>query len=531
MPEASSIIGTSLSRFMLHSNPKFSQMRPKIFYTSSQMERSFMMPIPTEERAMILQGGGSLGAFEVGAYKAGYQFIKYRDNKAGNTERPIFDIVAGTSIGAINSAIVTSYVIENKTWEGSAERLIDFWNYISAESIPDRFADQMMRWWGYWNKIFTDVATGETARRYYSSKEFAITGAPRVFSPPRAEHDKKFFDPFNVWYRYDNQPLKKSLEKFAKFPIATSREENQPRLLLVTVDVMESLPVVFDSYAKEDGIRKSGYGRLIVDKDEKGSGGNQKVIGFEHVIKYPEGITSDHVIASAAVPINFDYSQIETERYDPQTKSYKKETRYFWDGGILANTPLLQVVAAQRQYWYFGKGVKDAVPKLGVFQINLHPARVDKVPWDHDGAVNRNSDISFGDRSKTDETILLIFQTYANMVKELIQMAKDHGAKQKIIDDLLDKPIPGQERLEGVRGTRYRDAVEGAFNLGEIIRIQRKHDEYSVSNKIFDFSSNTIKRLMQDGYNDAVDYVKSRFGIEQVKAAGMRYDESDTLSS
>ena len=125
-----------------------------------------MENIPKEERAMILQGGGSLGAFEVGAYKAGYQFIKYRDNKAGNTERPIFDIVAGTSIGAINSAIVISYVIENKTWEGSAERLIDFWNYISAESIPDRFADQMMWWWGYWNKIFTDVATGETARRY-----------------------------------------------------------------------------------------------------------------------------------------------------------------------------------------------------------------------------------------------------------------------------------------------------------------------------------------------------------------------------
>ena len=490
-----------------------------------------MQSIPKEERALILQGGGSLGAYEVGAYKVGYQFLKYRDKKQGNTEKPIFDIIAGTSIGAINSAILTSYVIEKKTWEGSAERLIDFWNYISTDSLPDKFADYMMSWWEYWNKFFIDVAKGETARRYYASKEFAITGAPRVFSPPHAEPDKKFFDPLNSWYRYDNQPLKKSLERFAKFPIATSREDNQPRLLLVTVDVMESLPVVFDSYAKEDGTRESGYGRLIVEKgNNRSSSENQKVIGFEHVIKYPQGITSDHVIASAAVPINFDYSQLEAEIYDSSTKSYKKETRYFWDGGILANTPLLQVVQAHRQYWYFGKKVKDAVPKLGVLQINLHPARVDKVPWDHDGAVNRNSDISFGDRSKSDETILLILQMYTELVKDLIKLAKDHGTTQKMIDDLLDRPIPIQERLEGVKGTTYRDGVEGAYNIGEIIRIQRKHDDYSVSNKIFDFSSNTIKRLLQDGHNDAVDYIKARFGIENVNVFGIQ-DKIDTSSS
>ena len=476
---------------------------------------------------MILQGGGSLGAYEVGAYKVGYQFLKYRDKKQGKTEGQLFDIIAGTSIGAINAAILTSYVIENKTWDGSAERLIDFWNYISTESMIDKFADYMMPWWEYWNKFFIGSAKGETARRYYSSKEFGFTGAPNVFSGPHAVPDKRFFDPLNSWYRYDNHPLKKSLERFAKFPIATSREDNQPRLLLVTVDVMESLPVVFDSYAKEDGTRNSGYGKLIVEKDDnKGSSETQKIIGFEHVIKYPQGITSDHVIASAAVPINFDYSQIEAERYDPQTKSYKKETRYFWDGGILANTPLMQVVMAQRQYWYYGKKVKDAVPKLNVLQINLHPARVDRVPSDHDGTLNRSSDISFGDRSKSDETVLLSWQMYTQLVKELIQLAKDNGATPKMIDDLLDRPLPVQERLEGARATMFRDAVEGSFNLGEIIRIQRKHDDYSISNKIFDFSSNTIKHLIQDGYNDGVDYIKARFGIELVKAAGIQ-DEID----
>jgi predicted acylesterase/phospholipase RssA len=105
------------------------------------------MDKPPRERAMILQGGGSLGAYEAGAYKVAYQFIKYRDKQAGNAKRPIFDIIAGTSIGAINSAILTSYVKENGTWEGSAERLLDFWNYIATESMPDKLSDYMTNWW------------------------------------------------------------------------------------------------------------------------------------------------------------------------------------------------------------------------------------------------------------------------------------------------------------------------------------------------------------------------------------------------
>jgi predicted acylesterase/phospholipase RssA len=485
-----------------------------------------MVSIPQEQRAVVLQGGGSLGAYEAGAYKAAYQFIKYRDKEKGNADRPVFDVIAGTSIGAINAAILTSYVVENKTWEGSAERLIDFWNYISTESLSDRFANQMMTWWNYWSQFFMDMATSEAARRYYSSKEFAFMGVQKVFSPPHTDPDNKFFDLANAWYRYDSQPLKRSIERFAKFPIATSHEENQPRLLLVAVDVALGQPVMFDSYVKEDGTRKSGYGRLIVDKDT-GPSHNPKVIGFEHVIRYPEGITSDQVIASASVPVNYDYVQLEVEDYDSQIKNYKKKTHYFWDGGILANTPLMPVIQAHRQYWYFVRRVKDAVPKLSIALVALHPSEVDKVPWDHDGVVNRERDIVFGDRTKSDETIMLVISEYIGLVKKLIKTATDHGVKQKIIDDLLDQPIATQERMEGLRAVTYRDGVEGAVNIGEIIRIQRKHDEHSIANKIFDFSSNTIAQLLQNGYDDAVEQIKARYGVEYLKAAGMQYDKAD----
>jgi len=80
--------------------------------------------------------------------------------------------------------------------------------------------------------------------------------------------DDRFFNNFgplnNTWYLYSNEPLKESLETFAQFPIATSFNRNQPRLLLVSVDVQEGAVVTFDSYPRdEQGTRRdSGYGEL-----------------------------------------------------------------------------------------------------------------------------------------------------------------------------------------------------------------------------------------------------------------------------
>ena len=92
--------------------------------------------------------------------------------------------------------------------------------------------------------FIVELPQGEAARRYYSAMEFSITGVPSVFSPLTPLVDTRFFDSRNIWYRFDSRPLKRSLERFAKFPIATSFDEKssslpQPRLLLVSVDVAE----------------------------------------------------------------------------------------------------------------------------------------------------------------------------------------------------------------------------------------------------------------------------------------------------
>ncbi|MDQ3977800.1 MAG: hypothetical protein M3264_14860, partial [Thermoproteota archaeon] len=88
---------------------------------------------------------------------------------------------------------------------------------------------------------------------------------------------------------------------------------DQPRLLLVAVDVADGIPVTFDSYPKEDGTRKTEYGRFLSH--------NSKEIGLEHIIHYDKGITSDHVIASGSFPVNFDFAKIEVESYGPAPSS------------------------------------------------------------------------------------------------------------------------------------------------------------------------------------------------------------------
>ena len=58
--------------------------------------------------------------------RALYEFLSKEDE-----EEQLFDIVAGTSIGAINAAILVSHVIENGTWKGSVNSLLEFWDGIS----------------------------------------------------------------------------------------------------------------------------------------------------------------------------------------------------------------------------------------------------------------------------------------------------------------------------------------------------------------------------------------------------------------
>lgn len=68
---------------------------------------------PRPVRALILGGGGARGAYEAGVV-------------AALSERESFDIICGTSIGAINGLLVA---------QNQADRLIDIWRTISTRGV------------------------------------------------------------------------------------------------------------------------------------------------------------------------------------------------------------------------------------------------------------------------------------------------------------------------------------------------------------------------------------------------------------
>jgi hypothetical protein len=87
------------------------------------------------QRALVLQGGGALGAYDAGVFRALYNKLSKEDKQNGESGRALFDIVVGTSSGAMNGAILVSHVKEKGTWEGSVEKLNAFWDYVSTD--PD----------------------------------------------------------------------------------------------------------------------------------------------------------------------------------------------------------------------------------------------------------------------------------------------------------------------------------------------------------------------------------------------------------
>lgn len=472
-------------------------------------------------RALIFQGGGSLGAYEAGAYKAAAEDILDYFRSEGRDREPVFHIVSGTSIGAINATLLVSYVKENKTWEGSGERLVEFWEYLSTQS----FVDNLPHFKDYWDSLRTidkRIASGESARRYFSTKEFIFKGVPKVFVPKIPVYDYRFHDLSNTWYIYDNKPLKDSLEKFAKFPISTSIENGEPRLLLVAIDVQEAAAVVFDSYEKEDGTRKTEYGRYGRVKSD-GYSKNSESKAFEHVIRYEDGIKSDFVLASCSVPVNYDYTKLNVENRvlvregldeegvsegnSQHTGSGSTSIRYFWDGGLLANTPLRQTILAHRDYWLRVRKLEYGIPRLRYGIINLHPAKQDYLPTDYDGVIDRKNDIIFHDRTLFDENIAILLSDFAALVNSLTKLAEDKGIDKDTLQKILDEETRVIYLGTGER-IRYNDLLKGRVDVDFVVRLERKNDSHTISNKIFDFSENTIRQLIQDGYDETKQQMK-----------------------
>jgi len=486
-------------------------------------------------RALVLQGGGSLGAYEAGVYRALYYWI----NKNIQDNENVFDIVTGTSIGAINAALLVSYVIKKRreeknksmvdSWKVSAEALEEFWKFRLASNI------NLTKWWPFswdekswtlgWdtlNNTNSFIATGEAARRYYSAKEFILSGAPNVFSPnPSPIVDSKFFDNFivpNIWYQYDNSRLRRSLNEAIGFPIGTSHEKKEPRLLAIAVDVEEGETVTFDSYGKDKGTntRKSEYGEYTSDVDGK----NGK---YEHTIKYDQGIMVEHILASASVPEHYDYTLVpkeydytkteeeklvDIENYNPENYSR------FWDGGVLSNTPLRELITSHQDYWKSVENTKETdiestIPDLEVYIIDVWPSVEDyPVPLDLDGIRDLKNDLTYQDKTPYDVKVATIVSDYYNLTKELLKLTEESNIPKEKVYNILKKT--GKSLHRNGEPREYRSLLKDRFDITKVIRIERTADTNDIANKWCDFSVGTVSKLFEQGMDDALKTLQKK---------------------
>lgn len=497
--------------------------------------------VPKLQRALVFQGGGSLGAYEAGVYHVLYHWIK-KDIRKSNEN--IFDIIAGTSIGAINSSIILSHILERKEelkgegdgdgqsnilryWEGSPEKLIRFWRHLSSKvDFFAPWAPLLMSSWDYWRNLFPffDLASGEAIRRYLSTRRSLAFGEQYVFSPlflfPFATPIfNKFFDytPLATWHQYSNGPLRSSIEKFAgKLRdgqiLKTLLNENEPRLLLISVDIETAEAKAFDSYDTKD---------------------------------YHDGISLKHVIASAAVPKNFAYEEING--------------RKFWDGGIVSNTPLRELISQHSVFWKETLGLdsdqekltystwrdwmenKPKIPNVEVCIVNLHPSEEAgaHVPslCDYDMTIDRENDIRFHDRTEYDLKMGKVIDDYKDFVTQMTYLAiesidkikesadminekrykdelkKYYDDKISVVDNILNYISKRTTTRKGEERP-YWHLLKHRFDLEEKIKIQREDDTNTISDKLFDFSYDTIDQLIKRGIDDALVKI---FEIEKEK--------------
>ena len=329
-----------------------------------------------------------------------------------------------------------------------------------------------------------------------------MTGAKNMFSVPSTIPDKKFLDFTNTSYLYNNDPLRRLLENKYLKDFSLKTEPPEPRLLIVSVDVQEGTTVTFDSYLP-------------------------KIEYNNHVIEYSNGITIDHILASASVPVYYNFTTIEA----------KDSTRKFWDGIILSNTPLRELIGRHNIFWkekieekgqdiilksiwrnddndnnQYNNNIK--VPDIDeIYIVNLWPKREEQIPIDHDRQTDRKNDILHHDKTEYDEKVAIFVTDYIDLVKKIRKIAlenSDENKKAKLENDidnlLLNKSA--KSKFRNGKNRKYIDLLKGRFTIDRIRRIDRQDDEYAISNKWADFSYKTINQLINNGYNQANDQLK-----------------------
>jgi NTE family protein len=347
---------------------------------------------PFESIALLLQGGGALGAYQGGVYEA----LAEAHLEPG--------WVAGISIGAMNAALIAGNAPEARVG-----KLREFWRRITQGALWDGAGPLGMA---------PAAIRGDLARSLLNqlSASAALVGGVAGFFAPR--FPVAWLQPPGspeATSHYDTAPLKSTLERLIDFDRINAR---QTRFSVGAVNVGTGNFVYFDNTTHKIG---------------------------------PE-----HVLASGALPPGFPAVEIEGE--------------FYWDGGLVSNTPLEWVLESEPR--------RDTL----AFQVDLWSAR-GTLPRTMTEVMTRQKEIQYSIRTRSSSDRFRYTQKLRNAVASLLH---------KLPDELRNSPEVALLQPH---------ACPKVYNLVQLIY---RAKQYEGDSKDYEFSRHSMQDHWRAGYYDTV---------------------------
>ena len=262
---------------------------------------------------------------------------------------------------------------------------------------------------------------------FYSS---AIFGNDKMFKPrwkpEYANSDPEYFAPQKWTYLYDHSPLAKTLDKYIDYKKLNPKGKPNARLIITATNILTAQALVFDSSKQQ--------------------------------------ITAEHILASTGYPL-YNFPWIEVEK-----------GVYAWDGGLLSNTPLREVIDA------------SPVNDKWIFFVENYPRNIDVLPRNMPEVYHRARDIIFCDKTEHNVTMSKIISGYLQYIEELYQIVEKNTDHAK-----LDK-----EQLKRIRHKYKKYKEERGAEIKKIFHISRE-EPFPHMYENADFSPETIKNSIEEG--------------------------------
>ena len=341
--------------------------------------------------ALVLQGGGALGAYQAGVFEA-------LDEAGLQTNR-----LAGISIGALNAAIIAGNPPERRV-----ERLREFWEAICQSPLWP--ATPALPWIDAvaWPTSWLNGLSGLAAWRAMTEGQAGFFH-PRQLPPFLGAHAA----PDSVSW-YDTAPLRATLERLVDFD-----RLNDPRAMRVAVGAV-----------------------------------NVRTGNFAYFDNRRERLRAEHFMASGALPPGFPAVEIDGE--------------FYWDGGMVSNTPLYEVLSE-----------RPGCDTL-VFQVDLWSTH-GTLPRDLADVAERSKEIQYSSRTR--------------LVTEFMRRVQE---QRRLLHDVMALVPEDQRNVPVYRHAEAR-AEAALTNVIHLIYRNRPHEGHF---KDYEFSAASMRSHWQSGLDD-----------------------------